>query len=221
MATKVLKSVKGRTLRLTRLDECGVPVIGSCSVIVTTGFVRVTLSAEVEAGQELSAKNAWGEYCVNEKDADIFKWINATIDLCEVDPNVLDMFAGANPIVNGADTIGASFGPTTNADAVAVEVWTKQAGQDACAGGTTNWGYFVVPYIKNGRVSGDVTIENAPLSFQVQGQGFPAVDDWGVNPHDDNPLLVAGGMPTGDFWAQVVTTVQPPAATAGCTALAA
>ncbi len=29
MATKKLASIKGRRMRLTRLDECGVPVIGS------------------------------------------------------------------------------------------------------------------------------------------------------------------------------------------------
>ena len=221
MATKVLKSIKGRRLRLTRLDECGDPVVGTCSVIVTSGFIRVTIAAEVENGEEISQKNAWGEYCINEKDPDIFKWVNVTVDLCEVDPNVLDMFAGATPLITAVpDTIGASFGPTTNDQGVAVEVWTKQAGQDACAGGTTNWGYFVVPFIKNGRINGDVNIENAPLNFQVVGQGFGAPTDWGVGPHGDNPLIVTAGMPVGDFFAQIVTTVQPPDVTAGCVALA-
>lgn len=220
MATKVLKSVKGRRVRLTRLDECGDPVIGSCSVIVTGGFIRVTISAEIENGEEITQKTAWGDYCLKEKDPDIIKWVNVTVDLCEVDPNVLDMFAGANPLVNATDTIGASFGTGTNPDAVGVEVWTKQAGQDACAAGTVNWGYFVVPFVKNGRINGDVTIENGPLTMSVVGQGFEANSNWGVGPHGDNPLLVATGFPVGDLWAQVVTTVQPPALTAGCAALA-
>lgn len=224
MATKVLKSIKGRVIRFTRLDECGDPIIGACTTLVTDGFVKVTLSTEVENGQEFISKNAWGEFCINDKDPDIFKWVNTTIDLCAIDPHVLDMFAGADPVVSGADTIGVEVGTATNADAVAVEVWTKQTGADACAGGTVEWGYFLVSFVKNGRINGDVNIEAAPLTLQIVGQGFPSVAAWGENPYaaanGDNPLLVTGGHTTGKLWAQVVTSVQPPAVTAGCVALA-
>lgn len=220
MATKRLASIKGRRMRLTRLDECGAPVIGSCSSIVTEGFIQVDVEEEVEEGQEISQKNAWGAYCVNEVDDDITKWVNVSVNLCNVDPDVLDFIVrNATPVTASTDTIGVTFGPTPAAQAFALEVWTKAAGQDACAGGTTEWGYLAVPYIKNGRLAGALTIANQVMTVPVQGKAFGAPADWGVTPYNDNPLLATGGFPTGEFFGLVRTTVQPPAATAGCVAI--
>lgn len=220
MATKKLASIKGRRMRLTRLDACGVPVVGSCSSLVTDGFIQIDIEEEVEEGEEISQKNAWGDYCIQEKDPDITKWVNVSVNMCQVDPDALDIIAlNAVPVVAGSDTVGATFGRTLASAAFGIEVWTKAAGQDACVGGTTEWGYVVVPFVKNGRLSGGLSIANAALTVPLQGQGFPAPADWGITPYDDNPLLRTGGFPTGDMWGIVRTTVQPPAVTAGCVAI--
>jgi hypothetical protein len=218
MATKMLNSLKGRVIRLTRLDECGEPVIGACSSVVTAGFISVEYGFEVEAGEEYQQKNAWGDFCISEKDRDRNKWLNVGISMCEVNPSVLDIVAGGTPITSGADTIGASFGVDGSLEAFAIEVWTKQAG-GACSGGNPEWGYFVAPFVKNGTLDGSITIENGTLSIDLKGEGQQATSAWGVNPYNDNPLLATLGMPVGDFMAVVRTTVQPPAATVGCVAL--
>lgn len=218
MATKVLTSLKGRVIRLTRLDSCGAPVIGACSSIVSAGFITVEIAPEVEAGEEYTQKNAWGDFCVSEKDRDRYKWVNVSLSLCEVHPDILDLVGGASAISDGTDTIGASFGEDTNDQGFAIEVWTKQAG-GSCDSGNPEWGYFVVPFCLNGALDGGFTIENGTMSVSLKGEGQPAVADWGVNPYGDNPLEAAAGMPVGDFMAVVRTTVQPPAVTAGCVAL--
>lgn len=288
MTTKILKSVRGRRARFTRLDSAGVPVVGPCSRVVTDGFVSVVLSAEIEAGEEITLKNAWGEFCISEKSGDLIKWVNVTVKACQIDPDVLDMVGGMNPIVFPANTVAtvtnkalstnvatlttsaphnlvagdvvtvsgvdatfngtftvasaptgttftyaktasnvtstASSGSVTklgtaiggsqptipNPDGYAIEVWTKNAANPA------EWGYFVQPYILNGMVAGDITIENGAMTVDFTGQGFPAVAAWGINPYGDNPLLVTSGMPVGDLWAAVTTTVVPPALTSGC-----
>src|SRR5262245_1217217 len=98
MATKTLRSIKGRRMRLTALDECGAPDLSnSCGSIVTCGFVSVTWTDEVESGEEFTQKNAWGDFCIAEKDADRVKWVNVTISMCEIDPEVLVMLGGAVP----------------------------------------------------------------------------------------------------------------------------
>lgn len=220
MATKVLKSIKGRALRITRLDECGAPVPGPCSTIVSHSFVSVTLSAEVESGEEQSQKNAWGEYCVNDKDPDITKWVNTSIVLCEIHPDILDVIGGANPVIVGGDTVGVTFGPQAPTAAFAIEVWTKKSGSGACGdGGVLEWGYFVVPWIRNGRIDGDVTIENAPLNLTLVGEGIGASGDWGVGPYTPPPFGTFA-FPAGDLWGMGVTAVQPPEPTNGCAPLA-
>lgn len=219
MATKMLNSLRGRVMRLTRLDECGVPVVGACSSIVTAGFITVEFAPEVEAGEEYTQKNAWGDFCIDEKAADYNKWVNVNISMCEVNPDVLDLVGGGNAITDGTDTIGSSFGQYNSLAGFAIEVWTKQAG-GACVAGTPEWGYFLAPYCINGSLDGSITIENGVLTIGMKGEGQPAVAGWGVNPYADNPLLTAAGMPVGDLWAVVRTTVQPPTVTDGCVALA-
>lgn len=220
MATKKLRSIKGRVARITRLDSCGAPVFGECSTIVTKGFITVTIAEEKEAGDEYKQKNAWGELWINDKDPDLTKWANTTIQFCEVDPDVLDIIGGATPVVDGSgDTIGATFGPNAPTGAFAIEVWTKKAGSDNCTDGVTEWGYFVVPFVKNGKLEGDVKIENAPLNVTFKGQGFGAPADWGVGPYGDYPMKTVAGFPSGDFWGMVITDVAPPDPTDGCAEL--
>lgn len=221
MATKMLNSLKGRVIRVTRLDECGVPVVGACSSIVSAGFISVEFAPEIEAGEEYLQKNAWGDFCISEKDYDRTKWVNVSISLCEINPDLLDVIGGGSPVLDaaGTDTIGASFGEDGQLNAFAIEVWTKQAGE-ACTGGNPEWGYFVAPFCTNGNLDGSFTVENGTLSLDIKGEAQQATSDWGVNPYGDNPLLATAGMPVGDFWAVVRTTVQPPADTGGCVALA-
>lgn len=217
MTTKTFKSIKGRVARITRLDDCGTPVVGAASSIVTSGFITVTVGQEMESGEEYTQKNAWGELVINEKEQDYIKWANVSIQFSEVDPDVLDIIGGANPVVVGSDTIGATFGNPASSGAFAIEVWTKKAGQNACAGDVREWGYVVVPFCKNGKIDGDVTIENGPLNLSFMGEGYAATADWGRTPYNDNPLRATAGFPVGDFWGIVVTPSQPPPVTAGAT----
>lgn len=220
MATKRIKSIKGRVARITRLDACGAPVFAEGSVIVTEGFIKVTIGEEKEAGDEYKQKNAWGTLVINEKDPPITRWANVTIQLSEVDPDVLDVVGGATPVVDGAgDTIGFTSGPNATTEAFAIEVWTKKAGSSNCVAGVTEWGYFVVPFIKNGSMDGDISIENGPMSLTMKGEGYGAPAEWGVGPHGDYPMKTVAGFPVGEFWGMVVTDVQPPAATDGAAEL--
>jgi len=219
MATRKIKSVKGRVMRLTRLDECGNPYAGECATIVTDGFISVTLSDEVEAGEEYTQKNAWGDFCIAEKDADRRKWVNVTISMCEVDPEVLDLVGGATPIEDGqGNVIGATFGRDPNPNSFAIEVWTKKAGSGACDPGTgaAEWGYFAVPNVTNGAIDGDVVIENGPLTMGLRGEGQGAAAGWGNGPYDPSPLPVGATFPPDDLYGIFVTTAPPPDVTDGC-----
>jgi hypothetical protein len=219
MATQILKSIKGKVVRLTRLDSCGEVVEGSCTTLVTECFVSVTMSAEVEEGDEYLQKNAWGDFCINDKDVDRIKRVNVSIEFAEANPDALDIIANAQAVVSGGDTIGATFGPETQAAAYALEVWTKRANPDQCDATTPEYGYFLVPFVKNGRLDGDVTIENGALTVSVVGQSFEAPASWDEGPYAENPFVES--FPAGDFFGMVVTDVQPPSVTNGCVAYVA
>ena len=224
MATKKLRSVKGRRLRVTALDECGAPdLTAECGSIVTSGFISVTWSDEVETGEEYTQKNAWGDFCIAEKDGDRVKWTNVTLSLCEIDPQILVMLGGAVPNENSTgDIIGAFFTQEPNPLSFAIEVWTKKAGTDACAaGGQPEWGYFAGFNVRNGMLDGDLTIENAPLALNLKGELYGASDSWGTGPYTDKPLENVAGAPPGSLRYIGITTVQPPDDSDGCVQLPA
>lgn len=215
MATKILKSIKGKVVRLTRLDSCGNVVVGTCSTLVSECFVSVTLSPEIEAGEDYLQKSAWGDLCISDRDPDQIRWYNVTIEFAEINPDALDIVGNTTPIINSGDTIGTWIGQTTNEDAFALEIWTKRTGAD-CSASTPEWGYFVLPFVRNGRVEGDIVIENGVLTMSVMGMAFPAPASWGLGPYDADPIPVA--MPAGELLGIAVTTTQPPADTNGCVA---
>lgn len=219
MPTQILKSIKGKTVRLTRLDECGAVVEGSCTTLVSDCFVQVVLTAEIEAGDEFVQKSAWGDLCIVDKDPDRIKWVNVTAQFAELNPDALDILTGSTPIVVSGDTIGGTWGQTAHTGGFALEVWTKRTGSDAtCSTVAPEWGYFLVPFVRNGRIDGDLTIENGILTVSVNGQGFPSAS-WLTGPYASNPLGVS--MPTTDLFGYSITTVQPPSDTAGCEAYVA
>jgi len=75
----------------------------------------------------------------------------------------------------------------------------------------------VVPFVKNGKLDGDIAIENAALTVSIMGNGFAAPYTWDDGPYTPKPWV--GVYPTGAVWGQIVTSVQPPADTNGCVPL--
>lgn len=218
MATKRLKTYKGRAIRLTRLDACGDAVYGPASSIVVWSFVKVTLAEDVEAGTVYRKKNAYGEYCLNAKDTDQVNFVKTTIEFCDVDPDVLDIIGGAQMLTAGADTVGWARTNAVNTNVFAAELWV-QGPAVSCAGGAPSWGYVPIPMLKHGKIEGSLEFGNSPLNFSMSAEGYPSTATWGLTPYGDNPLLATAGLPVNTFYAAVETTVQPPAATDGVGAL--
>lgn len=214
MATTKFASIKARRIRTTAVDSCGAPItgVGSCT-IVTSGFVSVALSAQVEDGEEFLVKNAWGELCINEKDDSRVKRWDGTIEFCEVDPQLLSLLSGGRTFLDGSDVaIGGTFGEQVGQD-FALELWTKIAG-GACGAGGESWIYWVIPHLKGGTI-GDLTFENGPLSMTINGVStMPAGVDWDLGAYLDHQLPEA--LLDDEHIGYVITAVAPPEVTDGC-----
>lgn len=227
MPTQSWKSVRGRRMRLTRLDECCAPVAAAtpCSVIVSSGFVSVAYSPEISEAEEIELKNAGGEICVTDPGCDTLKWINLTLSLCVVDPDVLNFVTGS-PLV--LDAAGDNVGNRIQAGAVcgtnfALEVWTDIPQAVCAATGAKQYGYFLAPCIGAGTI-GDWTIENDALNLELTAKARSGAG-WGTGPWDvdastvglpvvPGPLLTPIGE--DDVLDMHLTTVAPPALTDGC-----
>jgi hypothetical protein len=223
VATYCLKPIKGLKMRVIQLDSCGTVLSGTKKMVVTDGFVSVEQRAVYRDPTEYELINAAGDYCVNERDAARLRWIELTITLCGVDPELVNMMTGSPLVMNDAATPEAiGFRTRENVTSqFSLEIWTDLAGSTACAGGTKAYGYFLLPFIRDG-VIGDLTVENGVANFQVTQARTSANSLWGTGPFKVWNSVAA---PTGAKLAVAIdpkdhrhfqmTTMAPPAAVCG------
>jgi hypothetical protein len=219
--------VRGKRMRVTALDECGNPPAPQeeCSVVVTKGFITVSLTAETSDGDDIEQKNADGDLCVSDRSRDQFKWWNVEAEFCEVDPALLTMMSNANPETDWNDNlVGVRSYQGATEGSFGLEVWTGVPGTDCLPGEPSTFGYFLLPFVIPG-VLGDITIENGAATFTINGRTRGS-GGWGVGPYDviptdaqhtPGPLLDVMG-PT-EHHLMRTTTVAPPDITDGCIAM--
>ncbi len=215
MASVCYSPLKGKIIRVVRLDECGAVVTGADNMIVSDGFVSVQFAPQYEDGQEFIVKNANGDFCVNEKDADRLKRINLTINLCSVDTGVFDIILGADPITDGGDTVGGLFGEGANTTKFGFELWSGVAGGACGDEGNAQYEHLALGWVENARLN-DTTYEYGPAQITITASTHKA-PDYGTGPFGILPTPF-GAL---DHMARYLTPVAPPEAACGLQALAA
>lgn len=223
MATSCFNSVRGRVIRATLLDSCGVPALdedGNITTLVTDGFVSVAYSNEIDEGDEIVVKKADGTLCINEPGCPIIKWVNIEATFCQVDPDLVAMMTGWPRVAdNDADTVGFRVQSTIECHGgVALEVWSDVT-QGFCEEGSAQYVYFLAPWVTQG-ILGDFTIENDAASFVLSGKAIKG-SGWGVGPYDvdlgpgDLPAPLITPIGADDILDIHLTTVAPPVAACG------
>jgi hypothetical protein len=213
MAERTFSSIKARRIRITKLDECGEPddTVGNASVLVTSGFTKVSGTIEVEEGEEFLVKNAWGDLCVNEKDDSRIKRVNLEIEFCQVHPALLSMVAGGTSILDGSDYVGASFGESVGTN-FQLEVWTKMAGTDCDLTTTIPYIYWAFPLVTGG-VLGDFEMANSTMNLMMTAMTEGTPTAYGQGWFEPDYFLSA--LPAGQFFAFQPAQAAPPADTNG------
>lgn len=227
--TKCLSLVKGRRIRVTKLDGCGRPVFGEFSQAVSKGFISVAFTANTLETDEVNITNAAGERCIYEPSETSLTGYSLEIQFCEVDPELFALVTG-QPVTydaSGDNVNGFDIDTTTSltAGGFSLELWAGAANTDACAteGAQGSFGYLLVPFLKGGIV-GDFTVENGGVTFTLTGAATRDGNAWGVGPYRDI-MLTSGVTPApGPMTSPVssttalrtmITDVAPPEALCG------
>lgn len=225
MTTECLKPLRGKVMRVTKLNACGGYTAGPASVVVSKGFVSVAQTANYRDPDEYEVVNANGELCVNERSDSQLKWLDLVITLCDVDVEMINLMTGSPLVLDDAvSPNNVGFRTRENVTAhFALEVWTDLAGA-ACVGSTQKYGYVLLPWVRSGTV-GDVTIENAAASFTVNAR-TSAGSQWGTGPYNVRNTAVAPApaklltaIGSTDHRHIEVVTLAPPSPACGATAL--
>jgi hypothetical protein len=195
MVTKCASFVKGRRMRVTRLDGCGRPIYGADSQVVSKGFVSIAYTANTDEGEEINVPNASGERCIYEPATPSFLGYSVEITFCNVDPDLFAMLTGQEVTYDAEGNVDGFTMDTAVSitdTAFALEAWTGSPSTGGCAEGAEgNFGYVLLPFVQGG-VLGDFTLENAEVTFTVSGAATKDGNGWGSGPY--NVELNAGGV---------------------------
>lgn len=228
MSSQCFSLVRGRALRVTKLDGCGRVILGAGSQVSTEGFISVGFTANTEEGETISVTNAAGKVCILDEPSPSFTGYSLEVSFCGVDPELFSLMTGQKVVLNAAGTDAIGFrmnsGINLGSKGFALELWSSVPVAACDASGGASFGYFLVPFIQGG-VLGDFTVENGAINFTLTGATSKDGNEWGVGPYDvvrdddglAGPLLEA--LDSKDHLHMQLTTVAPPTPTCGATAL--
>jgi hypothetical protein len=130
-------------MRLTRQDACGVNEVEATadSRITVASFVRVGITPDVFEGSDIEITSAGGTLCIDDKGVDTLKGFDLELEICNVNETILEMLTGAAILTDytmPVENVGFVAAPTDVAlglNYAALEVFTRNANNDACASG--------------------------------------------------------------------------------------
>jgi len=232
MASRCYKPLQGATFRVTRVDDCGFPMYEECAFAVSDGQTQIEITPNEEDGDRFLQKNAAGRALVNQESIPLLNWFDFTITMAEVDPELFYLMTGSRLIDDYTTPtpfhIGNAYG-TNNwaAGNFGLEVWTGTS-EEACptppAIVAPWYGYLLLPWAINGRITDAITVGNDLITFTITGRtrsGTP----WGTGPFD--VMLDAAGLPAplvdpvedDEHFLDIWTQLPPPLPECGCQTL--
>lgn len=227
---KPYKPFKGRTIRVTMLEDCCTPPPEGteCALAVFDAFTTVSIEANVEEGETAFERKANGDVCINERDPNLLQDLTVSLTLCQVQPEVISLLTGW-PVTRDTDGDAVGFdilSGVSDAEA-AIEIWSGVSGIDCGSG--ARYGYNVLPCTSGWQIDGSVEWAGIDTIFAITLTAT-AKDNhaWGSGPYGVqlDELGIAGPlldpMQSPGALARIMSTdVPPPAVTDGCVAATA
>ena len=232
MASSAFVPFIADTIRITRVDACGTPIVGERSTLVTTGIISVALESDVDNGTDIEVKNARQELVARVPANPITKDVKVTLTLTGVNVDLYEICTAQQLVTDGSgNSIGLSVKESVPfTSGFALETWSQMTfeGSDSCVEGGQEWGYFLTPFMSNGLI-GNMELNSGALSCVITGVSRRS-SGWGVGPYNvANAATVAGQVtpaPLATTWEPTEilrmfrTPVAPPEPTDGAIALA-
>lgn len=170
------KSVNGVAIRITQTDECGVPVDDLTNKqVLTSAFVSLTQTPNIEAGTEIVAKKADGSLCISRKQPDQLKWLDLSLQLCGIPYPVLSLLVGASGLLDGSDIVGGVLPSRASQSGagippVQIDLWSINADSGACSGdAAAPYIHWVYPLTRNWQLSGDIVFGDEAANITLTG----------------------------------------------------
>lgn len=169
------KSVKALALLVTRNDECdrSVDPLTPNSRILTSGFMELTLSPDIEDGEEILSKNGSGEICTHYRDQPRLKGYEVELKLCGVPMALVEMLTGSTLLTdddgNVVGGVSRESKRTSEPYSKGLELWSLNADKSCSTANNNVYIRWLLPKSTNWEISGDLTFGLAELEVTLKG----------------------------------------------------
>lgn len=195
MVSKEHGVVRGRRVRVTRVDNCGEVIYGEASQAVSKSFASVAYTANTLDSDGIDQRNADDSPGIYEEGRSRFASYSIEAVFNKVDPEFFSLVTKQRVYL---DEDGNAIGFAINSDVdvyvegIALELWAG-APEGNCDPNQTGveYGYFIAPFVKGFRL-GDYTIENGAITFTLTGGVTQDGNGWGSGPYN---VMRVGGVP--------------------------
>lgn len=177
--------IAGSALRITKLTSTGAKSVGPSGSYVTSNFTALTISPQIEAGQEIIQKRADGTVGFYYKVPDTLKSVNIALAIYDPNPDLTAMLSGGTVLGGSTGYAAPAIGEDSTPNGVSIELWQKAIVGSKLAAVDPYW-HWVVP-IAWVRQTGD----------RVLGEGLTGTEfsGWG----SENPNFVSPSAPLFPF----------------------
>lgn len=218
--------LQSATFRVTQLDQCGAPIFGPCGYAVTDGYTQVEITPNTTDGTQFQQLNAAGRPLVNQQARTILNWFDYSIIMAVKDPELFFLMTGSDIFL---DYGGLAAGNEITSDnyatgRFALEVWLGTSEQVCGPGNAPYYGYILLPFTVDGKLTENITAANELITFTFAGRTSKG-SNWGVGPYDVmlNSLLLPAPLTTAvstqAHYLDLITQLPPPEPDCGCLTL--
>jgi len=195
-------------MRVAKLTAIGAPLTGANNGYVTSTPISAKLGIEKEEGEEFTVKNGVGSICATYKDWDRIKRATLSLELCELDLELIGFLCGGSVLRdlagpgsgNAIAWLASDYNDAAPAP-VCIELWTKAYDGDSFAtppflSGAAAYWHFVLP--RATFQLDEVTLENGFATIPVSGWSETNAHITANGPFDDwnADVAAAGGFTT-------------------------
>ncbi len=197
-----LPQIHACAMRVTQLDNNGVPLPGAGNIYVTNALSKLTLKPIYKDGDEIEEPNACGELIVQYKEDDFFKRADFELELLTPDPYLTELVVpGSAVLAESSSQVGWAFPPIglVTGAGIGIELWAKRI-NDGVLDSLYPYAWWTMPRAKNVRL-GDREFSKTAQKPTFTGQMYEN-ENWFDGPLNDWPAAsdrVAQWIPTGSI----------------------
>jgi hypothetical protein len=208
-------SVHAVRLRATRLDTDGSPLVGDDNLYVSSALVTVGWTPQNSDDEEIEQKNGAGDICVYYKKKGALKGLEVKLQVCTMDPELIELLSGGEVITASGSTIGYAMpevGVDPQPNGISLEFWSRRV----IGGAPANDRPYYWHLMPRGRFSRDEQTHGNEAALPSFTGSFEQNDGWLQGPADVWPAATESGRVY-----QYIETATLPVATDGYAAVPA